>query len=141
MRLPSLVATAPFVVWLGSSLPASRIYPDAGVAHAVTMHLESFTGKGVVAVHLSSVPFGLRATDTSRVALDTLTVRTPADVRVTAEANRVELRTEGNLAVRVTFTDGASSSERAIRAWGRRLLFVRVDGDFQQSAEVLPALP
>ena len=138
IRLPSLLTLIPLAVLLGSS-SMHRATPR-GEAHPVTMHLESFVENSIVVVHLSSVPRGLRMADNS-IAIDSITVRTPADVRVSAEVKRLELRSEGNLAVRVSFTEGASTSERGMRAWGRRLLFVRVDGDLQQRAELMPAQP
>ena len=73
---------------------------------------------------------------------DSLTVKTPADVRLDSAVKRVQLLTEGNLAIRVRFTDGASGKERALAPWGRRLTFVRgADGDFEPEAEVMPAQP
>lgn len=138
MRSPSLLTLIPLAVLFGAS-STHRAAPT-GEAHPVMMHLESFVDKSIVTVHLSSVPRGLRTADSS-IAVDSLTVRTPAAVRVSGEVKRLELRTEGNLAVRVSFTDGASASERGLRPWGRRLLFVRVDGDLQPRAEVMPAQP
>jgi hypothetical protein len=76
------------------------------------------------------------------VDVDSLRVKTPADVRLDSAVKRVQLSTEGNLAIRVRFTDGASEKERALAPWGRRLTFVRVaDGDLEPEAEVMPAQP
>jgi len=76
------------------------------------------------------------------VDADSVTVKTPADLRVDSTVKRVRLSTEGNLAIRVRFTDGASEKERALAPWGRRLTFVRAaDGDLEPEAEVVPAQP
>jgi len=72
--------------------------------------------------------------------VDSLTVKTPAGVRLDSAVKRVQFWTEGNLAIRVGFTDGASEKERALAPWGRRLTFVRgADGDLEPEAEVMPA--
>jgi hypothetical protein len=76
------------------------------------------------------------------VDADSLTVKTPVDVRVDSAVKRVQLSTEGNLAIRVRFTDGASDKERALAPWGRRLTFIRAaDGDLEPDAEIMPAQP
>ena len=76
------------------------------------------------------------------VDADSLTVKTPADVRIDSSVKRLQLSTEGNLAIRVRFTEGASEKERALAPWGRRLTFVRAaDGDLEPEAEVVPAQP
>src|SRR5690348_9665291 len=95
-----LVAT---VTWLHSS-PASKSRD-----HAVTLHLTSFTGQAVVVHIVQSHRMPLSAGTIQRpVHVDSLTVKTPADVRLDSAVKRVQLWTEGNLAIRVRFTDGAS---------------------------------
>ena len=138
MRFPSLLTLIPLTVLLGSS--STHRATETREAHPVTMHVQSFVNNSIIVVHLLSVPRGLRIADTS-ITVDSLTVRTPADVRVSAEVNRLELRTERNLAVQGSFIDGASASERALQPWGRRLLFMRVYGDLQPRAELMPAQP
>lgn len=109
--------------------------------HQVTVHLTSFTSQTVI-VHITASPAGVQlAADTSRHFIESQTVQTPADVRISASADSLRLTTEGNMAIRVQFTDSASAAERALAPWGRRLLFVRVDGDFRPAPELLPAQP
>lgn len=106
------------------------------------MHLTAFTNDTVV-VHLASTPAGMTsATDSMQPLVGRLTVKTPADIRIGAAVQQLRLWTEGNLAVRVRFTDGASERERGLEPWGRSLFFVRTDGgDLQPQAEILPAQP
>lgn len=113
--------------------------PRAG--HQVIVHLSSFTSQ-TVTVHVSAKPLGVQlAADTSQHFDESRTVQTPVDLRVSATVDTIRLTTDGNLAVRVQFTDGASAAERAMAPWGRRLMFVRVNGDFRPTAEVMPAQP
>ena len=109
--------------------------------HQVTLHLTSFT-RQVVVVHISAAPAGVQLmADTSQHFEESRTVQTPVDLRVSANVDTLRVTTDGNLAVRVEFTDGASAAERALTPWGRRLMFVRVDGDLRPNAEVMPAQP
>lgn len=133
LGLLTLVATA---VWL---------QPDAASrqnAHPVTLRLTAFT-RDTVVIHIVQSRRPVRpSADTAQHYFDTLTVRTPADVRVDSAVQRVQLSTERNLAIRVLFADGASEKERALAPWGRRLTFVRTaDGDLEPEAEVMPAQP
>jgi hypothetical protein len=133
LGLLPLVATAMLV---GANRPSKQS------AHAVTLHLSAFTNE-VVVVHIASKPAGLAlSTDPIERIADSLTVRTPVDVRVSAAVQRLQLTTEGNLAIRVRFDEGASEKERALAPWGRRLTFVRTpEGDLRPEAELLPAQP
>ena len=136
MRHVGFLTLAATFVWL---------HPDAASrqrAHPVTLHLTAFT-REVVVVHIVQSHRALQASaDTTQHFRDSLTVRTPADVRVDSAVERVQLSTEGNLAIRVRFTDGASEKERALAPWGRRLTFIRTaDGDFEPEAQVMPAEP
>ena len=134
LRLLPLVATA---TWLHPGTAAR-----AG-DHAVTLRLTSFTGQAVV-VHIVQSHRRSLSTGTIQrsVDFDSLTVKTPADVLLDSAVKRVQLSTEGNVAIRVRFTDGASEKERALAPWGRRLTFVRrADGDLEPEAEVMPAQP
>lgn len=133
LGLLTLTATA---LWL---------HPDAASrrnAHPVTLHLASFT-REVVVVHIVKSQRPLQVSgDTAQHFIDTLTVRTPVDVQVDSAVKRVQLWTEGNLAIRVRFTEGASERERALAPWGRRLTLVRTaNGDFESEAQVMPAEP
>ena len=122
---------------------AIGLRPDArpSAGHAVTLHLTSFTNQSVV-VHVSATPGGVQvAGDTTQPFVESHTIRTPADIRVSAATDTLRLTTDGNLAVRVHFTDGATSAERALAPWGRRLMFVRVNGDLRPTAELMPAQP
>lgn len=113
--------------------------PHAG--HHVALHLTSFTGQSVV-VHVSAIPGGVQvAGDTTQLFVESRTIRTPADIRVSATTDTLRLTTEGNFAIRVQFTDGATPSERALAPWGRRLMFLRVNGDLRPTAELMPAQP
>ena len=113
--------------------------PPAG--HQVMLRLTSFTSQ-VVVVHVSAKPIGVQfAADTSQHFDESRTVQTPIDLRVSATVDTLRITTDGNLAVRVQFTDGASAAERALAPWGRRLMFVRVNGDFRPNAELMPAQP
>jgi hypothetical protein len=134
LGLLPLVATA---IWLHPST-ASRASD-----HAVTLRLTSFTREGVVVHVVQSHRMPPSAGTIQRsVDADSLTVKTPVDVRVDSAVKRVQLSTEGNLAIRVRFTDGASDKERALAPWGRRLTFIRAaDGDLEPDAEIMPAQP
>jgi hypothetical protein len=81
------------------------------------------------------------AGDTSRHFVESRTVQTPVVIRISADVDSLRLTTEGNMAIRVQFTDSATTAERALTPWGRRLLFLRVNGDFRLMGEVLPAEP
>ena len=133
LGLLPLVATA---ILVGADRPSRQS------AHAVTLHLSAFTN-AIVVVHMASTPAGLAlSTEPMGRVADSLTVRTPVDVRVDAGVQRLQLRTEGNLAIRLRFDEGASEKERALAPWGRRLTFVRTpDGDLRPEAELLPAQP
>lgn len=127
------------------SVAAVALRPSAGsvpaAGHTVTLHLTSFTNQTVV-VHVSATPSGVQlASDTSQHFVESRTVQTPVDVRVSASADTLRLATEGNLAIRVQFTEGASAAERGLAPWGRRLMFIRVNGEFRPNAELLPAQP
>ncbi len=127
-----LVATA---IWLHTDTA-----PRAG-DHAVTLRLTAFTREAVV-VHVVQSRREQRSADTTQRLVDSLTVKTPVDVRVDSAVKRIQLSTEGNLAIRVRFTDGASDKERALAPWGRRLTFIRAaNGDLEPEAEVMPAQP
>ena len=103
-------------------------------AHAVTMRFESFT-KDTVVVHITTTPAGIQLSSDTTNFVQSLRIVTPADVRVSSAANRVTIATEGDVAVRVRLTDGASAAERALKPWGRRLAFVRVNGDLEPQAQ------
>jgi hypothetical protein len=134
MRYLGLLSLMATVVWVQPGATSNRS------AHAVTLHLTAFTRESVT-VHLVSKPAGLTlSADTIARVVDSLTLRTPADVRVEAGVQRLQLWTEGNRAIRVTFATGASEKERALAPWGRRLTFIRrPDGDLRPVPEVLPA--
>lgn len=134
-----LIAAASASLMAGYSLPRTVKHLRKVPAHAVVVRVDGFTAERIV-VRITSSPPGLEEpTDTTKRFPDTITVRTPAEVRVSAAVQRLELSTEGNLAIRVRFTNGASASERLLRPWGRRLLFRRVDGDLQPEAQLGPA--
>ena len=127
------------------SVAALALWGGAGNApaagHPVSLHLTSFTSQ-TVSVHVSATPAGVQlAADTSQHFVEARTVQTPVDLRVSASADTLRLTTDGNLAISVRFTEGASAAERVLVPWGRRLMFVRVNGDFRPNAELLPAQP
>ena len=132
LELLPLVAAA---IWLQPDAPKQS-------PHAVTLRLTGFTPIAVV-VHIVESRLALPLTaPTSQRFVDSLTVRTPVDVRVDSAIKRVQLSTEGNLAIHVGFTEGATEKERALAPWGRRLTFVRTeDGDLKPEAEVMPVQP
>jgi hypothetical protein len=134
LKVLGLLSVAAVALW-GSAGDA----PAAG--HPVTLHLTSFTSQTVV-VHVSATPAGVQlAADTSQHFVESRTVQTPVDLRVSASADTLRLTTGGNLAILVRFTEGASAAERVLAPWGRRLMFVRVNGEFRPNAELLPAQP
>jgi hypothetical protein len=134
VKVLGLLPLAAIAVW-----PRADAAPHAG--HQVMLHLTSFTSQAVI-VHVTALPAGVQlAADTSQHFDESRTVQTPVDVRISASADSLRLATEGNLAIRVQFTDGASAAERALAPWGRRLLFERLNGDFRPKAEMLPAQP
>ena len=139
MRHPGLLTLCAIVIGLRAGT-ASTANP-----HAVTLRLTAFTPESVV-VHVVksqlALPLAAPTAPTSGRFIDTLTVRTPVDLRVDSAIKRLQLSTERNLAIRVRFTDGASGKEQALAPWGRRLSFVRsADGDLAPEAEVMPAHP
>jgi len=118
-----------------------RTHAHPNASHQVTVHLTSFTSQTVI-VHVSATPGGVQvAGDTTGQFVESRTIRTPADLRVSATSDTLRLTTEGNLAIRVQFTEDATPSERALAPWGRRLMFVRVNGDLRPAAELMPAQP
>lgn len=134
MKVLGFLPLAAIAVW-----PRVDAAPRAG--HQVMLHLTSFTNQTVI-VHVSALPAGVQlAADTSQHFVESRTVQTPVDLRISASADSLRVTTEGNLAIRVQFTDGASAAERDLAPWGRRLLFVRLNGDFRPTAEVQPAQP
>jgi hypothetical protein len=134
VKVFALLPLAAIAVW-----PRADAAPQAG--HQVVLHLTSFTSQAVM-VHVAASPGGVQlAADTSPHFDESRTVQTPVDVRISANAHSLRLTTEGNLAIHVQFTDGASAAERALSPWGRRMLFERLNGDFRPKAEMLPAEP
>ena len=129
----SLAASSP-----GRVIRAAR----ADVPHDVTLHIEAM-GSAPVVVHLVSMSGGLRlASDTSTLERPELVVRTPAQVVVVGSVSQLEITTEHNLAVSVRFDAGASARERALRPWGRALLFRRsTDGDLIPQAHTMQLVP
>src|SRR4051794_21861260 len=112
------LSVAAVALWGGA-----RNAPATG--HPVTLHLESFTSQTVI-VHVSATPGGVQvAADTSQHFVESRTVQTPVDLRVSASADTLRLTTDGNLAILVRFTEGASAAERVLAPWGRRLMSVR----------------
>lgn len=140
--------TAALVLLLGAtSLAASspgRVTraARADVPHDVTLRIEAM-GSAPVVVHLVSMSGGLRlASDTSTLERPELVVRTPAQVVVVGSVSQLEITTEHNLAVSVRFDAGASARERALRPWGRALLFRRsTDGDLIPQAHTMQLVP
>ena len=122
----------------GRETPATR----ADVPHDVTLRIEAM-GTAPVVVHLVSISGGLRlASDTSTIEQPELVVRTPAQVVVGKSVVQLELTTEHNLAVSVRFDAGASARERALRPWGRALLFRRsAEGDLIPKAHTMQLVP
>lgn len=134
VKVLALLPLTAIAVW-----PRIDVAPRAG--HQVVLHLTSFTSQAVI-VHVAASHGGVQlAADTSQHFDESRTVQTPVDVRISASADSVRLTTEGNRAIRVQFTDGASAAEHGLGPWGRRLLLVRVDGDFRPVAEAQPAQP
>jgi hypothetical protein len=134
---------------LGSALVLCLILPApqratilSPAAHAVTLRLETL-GPLPAVVHLTSPDTALRVmADSMPGAVRTLTVRTPVLIAVSSEASEVKVATEGNVAVRIIFENGASARERALHAWGRQLLFRRSsDGDLLPQSQALQLLP
>lgn len=140
--------TAALVLMLGStSLAASSSGREisatrADVRHEVTLRIEAMSAAPVF-VHLVSVGGGLRlASDTSALPQPQLVVRTPAQVVVDGSVDQLEITTEHNLAVSVRFDAGASVRERALRPWGRALLFRRsAEGDLVPQAHTMNLVP
>jgi hypothetical protein len=126
-------------------LAATAIWLRAAAApvpgHQVTVRLTAFTNQSVV-VHVGATPVGLQlASDTTQHFVDSRTVQTPVDLRVSAIADTLRFTTEGNLPIRISFMDGASAAERALTPWGHRIKLARVNGDWRPEAEVIPAQP
>lgn len=140
--------TVPLVLLLGCTcLAASAPGREASatradVPHDVTLRIEAM-GPAPVVVHLVSISGGLRlASDTSTLEQPELVVRTPAQVVVGRSVSQLEITTEHNLAVTVRFDAGASARERALRPWGRALLFRRsAEGDLIPKAHTMQLVP
>ena len=140
--------TAALVLLLGStSLAASspaRVTraARADAPHDVTLRIEAM-GSAPVVVHLVTPGGGLRvASDTSAPPQRELLVRTPAQVVVAGSVDQLEITTEHNLAVILRFEAGASARERALRPWGRALLFRRsTEGDLIPQAHTMQLVP
>ena len=96
---------------------------------------------------VKATPSGLQVVNRTGLPLpsDTLskaelTVATPADIRISADVQTLEVSTPDNRAVKVKFTDGATEVEKRV-AWGRLLIFKRVNGNLQASPKVIPVEP
>ena len=143
-----IVRTAALVLLLGctclaaSSPERETSATRADVPHDVTLRIEAM-GTAPVVVHVVSISGGLRlASDTSALEQPELVVRTPAQVVVGKSVDQLELTTEHNLAVSVRFDAGASARERALRPWGRALLFRRsAEGDLVPQAHAMQLVP
>jgi hypothetical protein len=134
LKVLGLLPLAAVALW-------SRGHAASTAPRQVTLHLTSFTSQTVI-VHVTALPAGVQlAADTSQHFVESRTVQTPVDVRISAGVDSLRLATEGNLAIRVQFTDSATAAERALAPWGRRLLFIRINGEFRPTSEVLPAQP
>lgn len=140
--------TAALVLLLGSICLAASSPGRVGrtaradVPHEVTLRIEAM-GRAPVVVHVVAASRGLRLlSDTSTVEQRELVVRTPAQVVVGGSVDQLELTTEHNLAVSVHFEAGASARERALRPWGRALLFRRsAEGDLVPQAHTVQLVP
>ena len=114
----------------------------APAPHAVGLRIESFTNEPVI------VRVTMRDTAT-RLPLDSVTraveptvLRTPVRFDVDTHVQQVEILTEGNRAVRVTFDSGASAVERAQHVWGREIVLQRSsEGDLVPRAQAVQLLP
>src|SRR5437867_6641222 len=110
VKVLGLLSPAAIAVW-------ARVDAAPRAGHQVMFHLTSFTSQTVI-VHVTASPAGVQlAGDTSQHFVESRTVQTPVDVRISASADSLRLTTEGNLAIRVQFTDGASAAERALAPW------------------------
>ena len=134
VKVLGLFPLAAMAIWLRAAAA-----PAPG--HQVTLRLTAFTNQSAV-VHVSARPGGLQlGSDTTQYFLDSVTVRTPTNIRVSATADTLRFLTDGNVAIRISFIDGASAAERAVVPWGHRIKLARVNGDWRPEAEVIPAQP
>ena len=142
MRTAALVLLIGSICLAASSPGRVTRAPRADVPHDVTLRIEAM-GAAPVVVHLVSPGGGLRvASDTSALPQGELVVRTPAQILVGSSVSQLELTTEHNLAVSLRFDADASARERALRPWGRALLFRRsADGDLIPQAHTMQLVP
>lgn len=110
--------------------------------HAIGLRIESFTDQPVtVHVTLRDTVTRLPHDSTTRSVEPTI-LRTPVHLDVDAGIRQVEIVTEGNRAVRVTFDTGPSAVERAQRVWEREIVLRRsIDGDLVPRAQTVQLLP
>ena len=80
--------------------------------------------------------------DSTARPVEPTVLRTPVRLDVDTHVQQIEIVTEGNRAVRVTFDTGASAVERAQRVWGREIVLRRsFDGDLVPRAQAVQLLP
>ncbi len=142
MRIAALAVLLGSTCLAASPFSRETAAKRADVPHEVTLRIEAMERAPAV-VHLVSLGGGLRtASDPSALPQRELTVRTPAQVVVGGIVDQLELTTEHNAAVSVHFDAGASARERALRPWGRALLFRRsAEGDLVPQARAVQLVP
>lgn len=128
---------------LALSVVAASAGPSVFPApHAVGLRIESFTDRPVT-VHITLRDSVTRVPlDSAARGVQPMVLQTPAHLSVDARIQQMELVTEGNRAVRITFDTGASAVERAQRVWGREFVLRRsLDGDLVPRVQAVQLLP
>src|SRR5471032_657886 len=121
MRNTTVAVAAAVLTLANPSTTAERQAP-----HEVTLHVASLTFAPVT-FHVTQRAAASSRTDAPVKTLGETSHTTPADVVIGAEATEVEITTQHNQGVGVTFQAGASDRERKQKIWGRQIL-LRNDG-------------
>ena len=135
MRIATMAMTSAVLALVNPSPAAEHRLP-----HDVTLHVESLTPTPVT-FHVTLRAAGSTRTDAPVRTLGDSTHTTPVDVVIGAEATEVDLITEHNQGVRVTFQPGASDRERAQKIWGRQILLRRAGDDLMLESRALNIVP
>jgi hypothetical protein len=132
-----IVAVATAVLALANPSPSA----ERQAPHDVTLHVESLTSTPV-AFHVTRRAAASSRTDAPVKTLGETSHTTPADVTIGADATEVEIVTQHNEGVRVTFQAGGSERERKQKIWGRQILLRNDGSDLMvepRSLNIVPA--
>lgn len=108
--------------------------------HPVTLRLDTMVAGQTAKVDIKASVAGLHFGTSSAPAERQLSVSTPVSVVIDANVDGVMIDTQNGVNVRVSFEQGGSPRELALKIAGTHMMLRRnMDGDLVLGARVLPA--